>query len=284
MGYSLALTTRLLVHYASECCGKLIIIWTLTTNSYNASTNGDGTLTDVGDVIITTSSITLTDAQARAMTVLNATGTASNDVIVGGVNDDTISGGNGNDTITGGAGADLLTGGAGADRFVYTEFDQGGNVIAGNAATPLTAGDVITDFETGVDKINVSAVATKPNATWDGTGASNRFFSSVGPGDSVGVITVDFDFSAAPTTSAVIDAITAGYPFLVEIGAGDIAYFAILDAGAAGTADDFYNIFAVQNTTGVDLDNAALKAAGVNVTLVASTAAGGIVVAIDFIV
>ncbi len=51
----------------------------------------------------------------------------------------TLVGGAGNDTISGLQGRDRLTGGAGADKFVYTSL--------------LDAGDIITDFEVGIDKL-----------------------------------------------------------------------------------------------------------------------------------
>ncbi|WP_274630036.1 hypothetical protein [Arvimicrobium flavum] len=72
-------------------------------------------------------------------------GGAGNDVINGGGGDDLINGGDGNDIITGGAGADNMTGGAGADTFV---------LLDASSAFTLAAADVITDFTTGVDKID----------------------------------------------------------------------------------------------------------------------------------
>ncbi|MBO9707843.1 MAG: M10 family metallopeptidase C-terminal domain-containing protein [Caulobacter sp.] len=58
----------------------------------------------------------------------------------------TIVGSAGADVLRGGSGADRLTGGAGADTFVYG---------VGDSAT--AAPDVITDFQSGVDKLNISA-------------------------------------------------------------------------------------------------------------------------------
>ncbi len=248
---------------------------TFTDSKYIADT---GTLDDSDVVISSTGGSVTNEVQARAITVVFAVGTAGNN---------TISGGDNNDTITGGAGADALTGGSGADRFIYTAFAQGGNVVAGNSSTALTAGDVITDFDTGVDKIDISAVATGTASASNGTGnagAIEVFDSrSISNNYGVGVITVDYDFSANNTASGVIDAILAGYRTIVVLGAGDIAYFAILDAGAAGVTDDFYNIFAIQNNTAFEAVDAGLKGALINVTHVASTTAGEIVVASDFI-
>ena len=59
---------------------------------------------------------------------------------------DTFEGGAGDDFIWGGLGADRLTGGSGADIFYYDDFDE---------LSPL---EVITDFESGVDIIDLSAL------------------------------------------------------------------------------------------------------------------------------
>ena len=76
-------------------------------------------------------------------------GGGGSDLIVGGLSGDRIEGGAGNDYLAGGGGADILTGGAGADRFVYF------------AATDSTAAatDTIQDFESGIDVIDLRALA-----------------------------------------------------------------------------------------------------------------------------
>jgi Ca2+-binding RTX toxin-like protein len=56
-------------------------------------------------------------------------GVRSRNSLNGGAGPDTIVGGTGNDTITGGGGADLLSGGGGSNRFVYRNFQHGGDVI-----------------------------------------------------------------------------------------------------------------------------------------------------------
>ena len=58
--------------------------------------------------------------------------------------DDTLGGGAGNDTLNGGPGNDNLTGGAGNDIFVFSPDDGYGE-------------DVITDFSTADDMLNLSA-------------------------------------------------------------------------------------------------------------------------------
>jgi serralysin len=70
-----------------------------------------------------------------------ATGTAANERLMGSAGADVINGGGGDDYVHDGAGADTLTGGAGGDVFV---FNRDGAI------------DTITDFEIGVDRIDVS--------------------------------------------------------------------------------------------------------------------------------
>ena len=67
-----------------------------------------------------------------------------NDMLWGNDDHDTLSGDAGDDRLCGDRGNDVLTGGAGRDIFVYENF------------APRTLGrDTITDFETGVDKIEL---------------------------------------------------------------------------------------------------------------------------------
>jgi Ca2+-binding RTX toxin-like protein len=67
------------------------------------------------------------------------------DSLVGQGGFDYLLGGDGSDTLVGGFGYDLMTGGAGADRFVFNNGFEGGAFGGG--------GELITDFEAGVDRI-----------------------------------------------------------------------------------------------------------------------------------
>ncbi|TAG20992.1 MAG: hypothetical protein EAZ40_09310, partial [Rhodobacterales bacterium] len=73
------------------------------------------------------------------------TGTAGGDMIIGGDADEQINGGAGGDILADGGGSDTLSGGAGADMFVLT---------ADGAA------DVITDFQLGTDRVDLTAWGT----------------------------------------------------------------------------------------------------------------------------
>jgi Ca2+-binding RTX toxin-like protein len=73
------------------------------------------------------------------------------DVLAGRGGDDILSGGNGNDIIHGGTGADLLTGGLHYDTFVFFSPDDS-RIVGGKPE------DVITDFQQGQDKIDLSRI------------------------------------------------------------------------------------------------------------------------------
>ncbi len=88
---------------------------------------------------------------------------------------DVISASSGDDILTGGLGNDRLTGGTGADLFIYT---------AATDSDLITGIDRITDFETGTDKIDLSAflsgAAFISNAAFSGTGAEVRYNAATG--------------------------------------------------------------------------------------------------------
>lgn len=71
-------------------------------------------------------------------------GNVGNDLLMGGDDNDKLYGMDGNDTLVGGEGADFLFGGAGADLFVFVPSNT-------------SERDVIGDFQSGLDKIDLSA-------------------------------------------------------------------------------------------------------------------------------
>ena len=80
----------------------------------------------------------------------NLYGSKYNDTLTGKAAGNALYGDSGNDTLNGGAGADTLVGGTGNDTFV----------LASVTDTGITKGtwDVITDFVSGTDKIDLSAI------------------------------------------------------------------------------------------------------------------------------
>ena len=85
-------------------------------------------------------------------------GGSDNDILLNGNSgSDTIYGGSGNDTINGGDGADLIIGGFGADTLTG---DTAGtiNIDTFKYIDFRDTGDTITDFKSGTDKIDFSAL------------------------------------------------------------------------------------------------------------------------------
>ena len=110
-------------------------------------------------------------------------------VIVGTGVSNTLAGGAGNDTITGLQGRDRLTGGAGADKFVYTSV--------------LDAGDIITDFEVGIDKLVIAQLLTSVGYTGnDPVGAGYLGVSSSG-GRSI--VTFDADGAGGGAARVLVE-------------------------------------------------------------------------------
>ncbi len=89
------------------------------------------------------------------------------DILEGGGGHDRILGGAGDDVITGGAGRDYMSGGSGADVFIFSKAVHSPN---------STRNDVITDFETGIDTIDLSAI----DASRD---AGDQAFTFIGEAD-----------------------------------------------------------------------------------------------------
>lgn len=93
-------------------------------------------------------------------------GDAGDDTLLGGLGNDQLSGGDGKDIIEGGIGADVLTGGKGSDEFRFRAEDF--------TDKPR---DRITDFVSGTDDINLSAIdANTRTAANDGF----RFIGTAG--------------------------------------------------------------------------------------------------------
>ncbi|HEX8528142.1 calcium-binding protein [Allosphingosinicella sp.] len=155
---------------------------------YLVDSNTDIVRENVGegfDSVYTTASFVLTAGSevevlavrdATTVNAINLTGNAFNNsiqgndganAIDGGQGDDSISGLGGADVLIGDLGADLLTGGTGNDVFTY--------LLAIDSA-PGSA-DRITDFVSGADKIDLSAIDA--NSTTEGT---NEAFTFIGTG------------------------------------------------------------------------------------------------------
>ena len=93
----------------------------------------------------------------------NLQGSAGNDKLNGGTGFDTLIGANGFDTLTGGNGRDTMTGGLHRDVFDYNAAGESKGAFR----------DIITDFQKGVDDIDLSTIDAK-------SGAGNQAFTFIG--------------------------------------------------------------------------------------------------------
>ena len=164
------------------------------------------------DVVLAAGDIQLTDTSERLLAfdpnanrVIGGDGIdviltdAGADIIDGGLGSDTIISGAGADVLIGGAGNDVLTGGADTDVFVIDANDFG-----------AFGGDTITDFESGVDTIELSGFTEfndPADLTYNSIGGnliidlgSNRLVVLQGFTDQSELQAGDISFVGAPQT------------------------------------------------------------------------------------
>ncbi len=117
------------------------VLWTASSATVN---NGTANITTNGlavnlAAVVNGNGYTLTNTGQAAI----MTGSALADVLNGGTGKDTLIGGNGDDILNGLNGNDMLTGSAGSDIFQFSTAPGKNNI------------DVITDFQSGSDKIEL---------------------------------------------------------------------------------------------------------------------------------
>ena len=173
------------------------------------------------------------------------TGSTQNDHLYGGVGNDNINGGTGSDIIVGGFGADTLTGGNSDDSFQFW--------------TPNDAGDTITDYAVGVDKLEFVIAG---NHTIDGTSFSGGFsLANQTTGDDASAITTP---ATAIGTGTVATVTSAG----TSISGADIVIWNVTGSSTSNmnTATEIDDFLLHQNGTfdGGVLMAAYTEVAGVN--------------------
>ncbi|SJM93542.1 DUF4347 domain-containing protein [Crenothrix polyspora] len=122
-----------------------------------SATDGVAVSSNVNVTYVDKVSSLLTAATVGDSIIVNAKTTAVK--LMGGNGNDYLIGNNGNDTLVGGAGNDVLIGGAGKDTFIF------------NTALSTTNVDTLTDFTSGIDKIQLSHTIFKGFAINKGVGA-----------------------------------------------------------------------------------------------------------------
>ncbi|MES2295937.1 MAG: Ig-like domain-containing protein [Pseudomonadota bacterium] len=110
------------------------------------------------------------------------------DILIGGLGNDSLDGGNGDDVLSGGIGRDILTGGRGNDVFVIS-------AAADSSAQEM---DTITDFGSGADKIDLTALlGPAVDLIWSGkTAAANSVWFAQSNGDTY--VYADVDGNGTP--------------------------------------------------------------------------------------
>jgi len=161
---------------------------------------------------------------------------AGDDTVFGGSGDDTIDGDLGNDRIGGGQGVDVMTGGADADAFVFASAEDGTEVASND--DPVGQVDSITDFESGIDTIelgdgfgDLAGTGTLTDGTdfeviagvYDGTNGTSSEYAA-------GRASVLVD----GTGNVIYDANGAGegYTILANVGDADVAASDVTSPGA----------------------------------------------------
>ena len=110
------------------------------------------------------------------------------DSLNGGFGADILNGGAGGDFLTGARHADIMTGGGGGDVFIFNKADDSGILEPDR--------DTITDFATGVDKLDFSDLMTLLGITGAVVGAFSGISGQIILGAS-GIVSLDLDGDAA---------------------------------------------------------------------------------------
>jgi Ca2+-binding RTX toxin-like protein len=170
---------------------------------------------DAGDSVRSWVDWTLSDSLENLTLLgtksLNGTGNSLDNSLTGNGAANLLNGGEGNDTLKGLSGNDTLTGGFGADTFAFT--------------TPLNAlrnVDTITDFVSGVDKIELASAIFK-DIGFTGSPSTHAFFHAGSTAQdeddrilydqSTGALSYDADGSGA--LAAVQFAVLSGAPVML---------------------------------------------------------------------
>ncbi|WJM86558.1 serralysin family metalloprotease [Dickeya chrysanthemi] len=143
--YTATSSSKALIFSAWDAGGNDTFDFSGYSNNQRINLN-EGSLSDVGGL---KGNVSI----AEGVTIENAIGGSGNDLLIGNNADNTLRGGAGDDVLFGGSGADRLYGGSGRDTFVYSAASD----------SKVAAPDWILDFQTGTDKIDLSALNTGNN-------------------------------------------------------------------------------------------------------------------------
>ena len=140
-------------------------------------------------------------------------------MLLGGSAADRLDGGSENDLLLGSGGADTLIGGAGADHFVYTSTSD----------SMIGAADTIEGFESGVDRIDLRALA--PSSVMLGTSGA---FTTVTAQTAAGTVTI---LVTGSVSLSDVDIVPRG-SLITGTGIGDTLIATIASSEIRGDAGD----------------------------------------------
>jgi Ca2+-binding RTX toxin-like protein len=173
--------------------------------------------------------------------VVNLTGGAGADVLLGNALADTLRGGLGDDTLVGYAGADLLVGGDGLDRLLGGE---GGDLYLIELARDHQGAEVNDLGSSGIDELRFAETKTSTLTLYAGDRGLERVVIGTGLGAtalSSGTISLNIDASAAPNGLTLIG--NAGRNQLLGTAFDDVLNGGLLgDDLRGGAGNDVYVI------------------------------------------
>jgi Ca2+-binding RTX toxin-like protein len=225
--------------------------------------------------IVNIENITLT----ASGTTLNLSNQTEGFTITGSSGADTITGGSGNDTITGGGGADTMTGGSGSNTFVVNATDSNVTIGGtGNSGT-ITGYDVITDFKTGSDTLDLSGTAAAAANTTGTNGSDSTLTISSATVKSHAISNGIVTFDDANTYAAALNLtstanVAAVVQYLSKNDIGSIGTTVAFTATIGGVAHTYIYEQLTTNSPGgtstnylvVDLANVTLTSGGTSLT------------------
>ncbi len=244
----------------------------------NAATNirGGGVALTSIDASGVNGAVTLTGLTTATAGFSLVTGSAA-DALTGSTGADTLDGGAGNDTITGGVGIDSVTGGAGADIFVVTA--NAVNAVVSSLAAP----DVINDFVSGTDKLQISQTVTAFLGNYATVSQAQAAAAANGRGNLAYYVTGENTLYVVAATNGI----AASTDTVISFKAGTVSALtaADLQLGAQGTGNAITlaaaTIPVVNNTSSNATGSVLTTALDDTITSAASTALVGATAALN---
>jgi hypothetical protein len=192
------------------------------------------TITGGGSALTTVDASAVNGAVTNSATMISTAGFtlktgAGADAISGGSFNDTLEAGAGNDTLTGSVGADSLTGGAGADTFAFTA-----NAV-NSVVSSLAAPDVINDFVSGTDKLQITQTVTAFLGNYATVSQAQAAAAADGRGNLAYYVTGENNLYVVAATNGVATSTDT----VVSFKAGTVATLTAADLllGAQGTGN-----------------------------------------------